>query len=560
MIGGYQNGAPVYVVHGGKSLSNINLASMTASQGFTLSSSSSSSNYGSALAVGDINGEGLDDIVIGAPLYNSNIGQVYVVFGSHALTSLNVDSMSSSVGYILSKPSGSNCYTGSSLAVGDVNNDGYGDVIAGANGCNSNSGTTFVVYGSANPSSTSFSSLTSSTGMTLLGYSSGEFVGIAVSSGDINSDGYDEIIIGADNYNTNYGRVFVVFGNTTSHLSTVALSTMTSNQGIVLTNTQYSGAFVGCSVASSDINNDGYDDIIIAGYGWSGLVTMGGIMYVVYGGKNPTSVTLGINHASTGFQIQGTDSSGYLGFSVAAGDINGDGYQDVLMGANNYNSGAGKVVVVYAASSGYFVSAHPSSQPSSRPTMQPSELPTVQPSEHPTFMPTKKPSEQPSSQPTRAPSRQPSLKPSKSPSCRPSLQPSTQPSMQPTCQPIARPSRQPSGQPSVKPSIPTSHPSSRPSSQPTAKLYHSFSYTGGVQYYTVPKKVNAIYVDMVGASSGSGGSGTPGYGARVTTTIYVTPGDQLYIYVGGQGAGYVSSMQNNGLYTAGGFNGGGNSK
>eukprot|EP01034_Spumella_vulgaris_P024817 gene24817-biopygen21453 len=80
----------------------------------------------------------------------------------------------------------------------------------------------------------------------------------------------------------------------------------------------------------------------------------------------------------------------------------------------------------------------------------------------------------------------------------------------------------------------------------------TFSYTGAVQNFIVPSGVTSITANLYGAASGTGGGGTQGYGAQMITTLSVTPGSTLYVYVGGIGATSVS-----GFWNLGGFNGGG---
>jgi hypothetical protein len=126
------------------------------------------------------------------------------------------------------------------------------------------------------------------------------------------------------------------------------------------------------------------------------------------------------------------------------------------------------------------------------------------------------------------------LDPTFDPSCQPTLLPSSQPSEQPTRLPTAQPTRPPSSQPISEPSAqPTSQPTDQPSCQPTTRpTFRSrhFSYTGAMETYIVPSSIHYIEVDIAGAAGGSNGGGFPGFGARVQTSIPVTPGSTLYIF------------------------------
>jgi len=147
--------------------------------------------------------------------------------------------------------------------------------------------------------------------------------------------------------------------------------------------------------------------------------------------------------ANIGFRILGAAADDRSGCSVsAAGDVNDDGIDDIIIGANRANpqsdkSDAGISYVIYGAY------ATPTSQPSS----QPSQQPFIQPTQQPTMQPASDPSSQPTSGPT-----QPSSQPTTQPTQPPTRQPSTQPTLQPSVQPAAVPSSQPFGQPTNQPS------------------------------------------------------------------------------------------------------------
>jgi hypothetical protein len=119
------------------------------------------------------------------------------------------------------------------------------------------------------------------------------------------------------------------------------------------------------------------------------------------------------------------------------------------------------------------------------------------------------------------------------------------------------PSSQPSSQPSMQP---TRQPSSQPSTQPTTRpTFHSrqFVFTGAMETFTVPTSVTYIDVDITGAAGGGTGNGFPGFGARVQTSIPVTPGSTLYIFVGGQGGVSSAGFNGGGAGTSAGSGGGG---
>ena len=166
-------------------------------------------------------------------------------------------------------------YSGYSVSgAGDINGDGIDDLIIGAiiadpNGRN-NAGESYVVFGNANGFAGNFelSSLDGNNGFVIAGVNSGDRSGLSVSgAGDINGDGIDDLIIGADNADpdsrSNAGESYVVFGNATGFNNQVDLSALNGNNGFVIAGVN-SGDRSGLSVSGAgDINGDGIDDLII---------------------------------------------------------------------------------------------------------------------------------------------------------------------------------------------------------------------------------------------------------------------------------------------------------
>ena len=243
---------------------------------------------------------------------------------------------------------------------GDIDKDGYNDTIIGAYGNNGSKGVVYVIYGG--PSSSflninlaSFTTLDPAiTGFTIIGDSSGDQLGACVSTaGDINQDGYADIIIGAPGKNVDQGAVYVIYGAERSSFSHIDLSSTPldhSTTGFTVTGSASGDAFGGCVNQAGDINKDGYDDIIIGAYGYNGGQ---GAVYVIYGGPKSSLVDLHLgstllNPTSTGFTIKGEASANYLGRWVStAGDVNNDGYDDIIFGAHGNQGKKGAVYVVY---------------------------------------------------------------------------------------------------------------------------------------------------------------------------------------------------------------------
>jgi hypothetical protein len=247
-------------------------------------------------------------------------------------------------------------------SAGDMNNDGFDDIIIGSSYGNGFAGLTFILYGSDQvyDSPVVLSQLTTSQGYKIYGTGQWRGNGVGDRSGfsvggtgmDFNKDGFDDVVIGAPRTNNNYGSAYVIYG-TASNRKSIHLATMTSSTGISIF--AFQSARLGISVSTAgDYNNDGYDDVIIGANIAAGGA---GIAYIIYGGSNLVNIQTSALTASQGLAIVGiknTDDSGIYsvtGTSVSGGgDFNHDGLPDVIVGAPGYNLGG-----YYSCGEGYVV-------------------------------------------------------------------------------------------------------------------------------------------------------------------------------------------------------------
>ncbi len=358
---------------------SINLADLDGSNGFVINGIDADDQSGySVSGAGDVNGDGIDDLIVGSPFAdpngNSDAGKSYVVFGSNNgfSTSLELSDLDGSNGFVINGIDERDFSGNSVSGAGDINGDGIDDLIIGAyradpNG-NYSTGESYVVFGTNNGfnASLELSDLDGSNGFVINGIDPIDQSGVSVSgAGDINGDGIDDLIIGArwgDPIGKDRsGQSYVVFGSNNGFAPSLELSNLNGSNGFVINGIDsfdYSGNSVS---GAGDINGDGIDDLIIG----AELVDpngkdRAGESYVIFGSNNGFNASLELSdlNGSNGFAINGIDSVDFSGNSVSgAGDINGDGIDDLIIGASsahpNGNSSAGESYVVFGSDNGF---------------------------------------------------------------------------------------------------------------------------------------------------------------------------------------------------------------
>ncbi len=287
-----------YVIYGSASLTTINLESLGKGEGFRIDGGTESDYAGGSVsAAGDVNGDGRDDVIVGAIGTDHNrrlqSGSAYVIYGSASPANIDLERLGSEEGFRIDGAA-TNDTAGMSVSdAGDMNGDGRDDVIVGApntdNNGRSDSGSAYVIYGSASPANIDLERLGSEEGFRIDGAASYDNAGISVSSaGDQNGDRQDDVIVGAYKADNN--------------------------------DREYSGS-----------------------------------AYVIYGSASPVNIDLERLVEEKGFRIDGADEHNYAGRSVSdAGDVNDDGRDDLIIGAhgadNNGRLDSGSAYLIYPPS------------------------------------------------------------------------------------------------------------------------------------------------------------------------------------------------------------------
>jgi len=319
-------------------------------------------------SVGDVNGDGLDDFIIVATGNNDggsdDEGAAYIFFGATSLSGTkDLGGADSADVTILGKASGDQVGGGNAAGVGDVNGDGFDDIIVGSrfndDGGN-NAGAAYIFFGSSTLSGTKALGGGQSADVTFLGKGSDDQFSVASGAGDVNGDGFDDVIVGAffnnDGGSNDEGAAYIFFG--ASDLSgTKALGLGQSADVTILGKAATDR--VGFSVSGAgDVNGDGFDDFIVGSrYNDDGVgANNNGAAYIFFGSTSLSGTfDMGGGVQSANVTIFGKAASDFFSERVSGvGDVNGDGYDDILVGAvlndDGANPNAGAAYIFFGAS------------------------------------------------------------------------------------------------------------------------------------------------------------------------------------------------------------------
>jgi len=359
----------VYVIFGGAELAGtIDIAedqqdvTVIAAEGFSL--------MGDSIATGDVNGDGIADMVLGAPFAGrvpgsphggprTELGEVYVIFGSPTLAG----SISIPEGQQDFTISGPEQYSelGDAMAVGDVNGDGIDDIIAtaeaanGPEGSRPNSGMVYVVFGSTDLGGMT-DTIKDELDLTVLAAADNDAIGFSSTSGDINGDGIDDIILvaqraaGAGQTRMTSGEAYVIYGSPDLKGT---IDTLAGDQDVTIVGADAHDLLSSCS-ASGDLNGDGIADLVVGtGFarGPDNSRDGAGEAYVIFGSPDLAAL-LDLAQPIYDVALFGADAGDRLGSGIASGDINGDGRQELILvaidadGPENARATAGEIYAI----------------------------------------------------------------------------------------------------------------------------------------------------------------------------------------------------------------------
>lgn len=277
--------------------------------------------FGTVSTAGDVNGDGYDDVLFGAYNYDHpelDEGVSYLFLGSSA------GIVPAPAWMAESNQAGAHLADKLSTA-GDVNGDGYGDVILGAGDLDAgglvDQGRAFLYLGTAD--GLAFEPAWVMDG----GQADGRFAANVSTAGDVNGDGYDDVVIGAwlwDEEFINGGKAFVFLGSDSGLADTPAWTGRGES---------YNAVYGYRATTAGDLNGDGYSDLVVGSRRFSGDgISREGRAYVYYGTTEGPS-------AEAGWTFDGEQAGAEVGSSAAsAGDVNADGYDDLIVAAFRYDA------------------------------------------------------------------------------------------------------------------------------------------------------------------------------------------------------------------------------
>ena len=272
----------------------------------------------------DINGDGYSDLVT-----TSRAAAPGIVYIFHSSGINGITATSTNVANTVITGEGASTF-GDFLVTGDINGDGFADLVVSDTGFSSNLGKVYIFYSSGNNGITT--TLASAAPKTLLGTNS--YFGYGLDLGDVNGDGYADLAV--NNTIGTTGAVYVFHSGASGITASNLAGANTTIAGVGTDD-------ISIFVSMGDYNGDGFTDLSVSSN--TAPVTNRGRVFIFHS-SGPNGI-IAVNTTSAVATITGAANNDVLGYSMTSGDINGDGYADLVVGGDQYTSGTpiGKVSV-----------------------------------------------------------------------------------------------------------------------------------------------------------------------------------------------------------------------
>lgn len=378
-----QNAGEVHVFFGRKNrqgLERMQVVRFTSLPDVIITGENVADRLGTSVATGDINGDGIDDLIMGAGGYTppgrSRAGSVFVLFGRQTWPSFYVFAAQRADVQVIGNASTDKLgghkthvpatYTAQSVGTCDLNGDGIQDLVCGApdsnftkNGINrARAGTVYVFWGQRNwPANTKLDMSVTQASVTIYASHNYSHLGACFASGDLNGDGIQDLAIGEPEGNgpggSACGMTHVIYGRP-NFPANYELDLGFNGQAdfLVLGDNQWDQS--GYSLDMGDVNNDGLDDLLIGAWRYdpkNGQRDLGGAAYLFLGSttRGPNAKA-DLNTTLAWLNFQGSAQQEWLGYRVRIIDFDGDGTKDMVMSAPsmspNFRQNAGGIYVV----------------------------------------------------------------------------------------------------------------------------------------------------------------------------------------------------------------------
>jgi ankyrin repeat protein len=273
------------------------------------------SSFGSKITCGDVDGDGYDDVLIGALRYDNKRGRVYLFYGG--------PDMDTTADLILEGQNEGDFFS-NGIACGDIDNDGYEDIVIAASRYSEKRGRAYLYWGSGR------NSMDARPDKIFVGEAEkgSEFGACYPAVYDIDNDGYDDIILAACNSGDFTGRAYLYYGHKKELMDT--------SYDLIFTGENPEDRFFGYAISCGDVDNDDYGEIVIHGRDRA---------YLYYGGSKSKMDA----KADVVFKAQ-SEGNDFFGCGIVCVDQNRDGYDDVVIGASRYNDSQGRAYLFYGNS------------------------------------------------------------------------------------------------------------------------------------------------------------------------------------------------------------------